>query len=242
MSLPLLAYAPRSQNQRVAAFEIPGDEQPRIFTTESIRSSSDLDTLILAAYRQICNEQQMLASHRHRFLESKLRAGQITVRDFIRGLATSGSFRDLVYDNNNNYRFVQICVQRILGRNVYHDREKMAWSIVLATKGLNGFIDDLLGSDEYQTNFGEHTVPYQRRRILPQHSQGELPFSQMARYDEYHLAQIPKQSFTGSSRLDYVRWEWQKTPPQALVTVGKGIIFAGVGIIGLLLFSVLFGL
>ena len=242
MPLPLLAYTPRSQNQRVAGFEVPGDEHARIFTTDNLLCATDMDTLILAAYRQICNEQQMLASHRHRFLESQLRAGQITVRDFIRGLATSGSFRDLVYDHNNNYRFVQICVQRILGRNVYNDREKMAWSIVLATKGLQGFIDDLLNSDEYLENFGDNIVPYQRRRILSQQRQGEVPFSQMARYDEYHLAQIPKQSFKGSSQIDYVRWEWQKTPPKAVVTVGKGIIFGGVAFIGLLLLSVLFGL
>ena len=244
MSLPLLVYPPQSQNQRVAGFEVPGDEHSRIFTTDNLLCATDMDILILAAYRQICNEQQMLASHRHRFLESQLRAGQITVRDFIRGLATSGSFRDLVYDNNNNYRFVQICIQRILGRNVYNDREKMAWSIVLATKGLQGFIDALLNSEEYQVNFGDNIVPYQRRRILPQHSNGELPFSQMARYDEYHLAQIPKQSFKGvkgASRIDYILWDWQKTPPQALVQVGKGMIFCGVGVIGLLLISVLFG-
>jgi phycobilisome rod-core linker protein len=86
----------------------------------------------------------------------------------------------------SHIRFVQICVQRILGRNVYSDREKMAWSIVLATKGIKGFIDALLNSDEYQDNFGDNIVPYQRRRILPQRSKGELPFSQMARYDEYH--------------------------------------------------------
>jgi phycobilisome rod-core linker protein len=245
MSIPLLVHHPRSQNQRVAAFEVPGDEHSRIFTTDNLLCATDMDTLILAAYRQICNEQQMLGSYRHRFLESQLRAGQITVKDFIRGIATSGSFRNLVYDHNNNYRFVQICIQRILGRNVYDDREKMAWSIVLATKGLQGFIDALLNSDEYQDNFGDNIVPYQRRRILPQHSNGELPFSQMARYDEYHLAKLPKQSaqgFSGASKIDYVRWEWQKNPPKPLVQVGKAIIFAGVGAIGLLCFSVLFGL
>lgn len=30
-----------------------------------------------------------------------------------------------------------MCIQRVLGRDVYNDREKLAWSIVLATKGLN---------------------------------------------------------------------------------------------------------
>ena len=123
MSIPLLEYAPLSQNHRVAGFEVPGDEQPWIYTYDSNLAATDLDTLIMSAYRQIYNEQQMLVSHRQRFLESQLRAGQITIRNFIQGLVTSDSFRRLVYDSNNNYRFVEICVQRIIGRNVYSDRE-----------------------------------------------------------------------------------------------------------------------
>jgi phycobilisome rod-core linker protein len=54
-----------------------------------------------------------------------------------------------------------MCIQRLLGRDVYNEREKIAWSIVLATKGLKGFIDDLLDSPEYLANFGYDTVPYQ---------------------------------------------------------------------------------
>jgi phycobilisome rod-core linker protein len=144
MSIPLLTYNPRSQNNRVAGFEIPGDEHPRIHTTNNHLQSTDMDMLIEAAYRQICNEQQMLSHHRQRFLESQLRSNQITVKDFIRGLVMSDSFRRLTYESNNNYRFVEICVQRVLGRNVYSDHEKMAWSIVLATKGLQGFVESLL--------------------------------------------------------------------------------------------------
>jgi phycobilisome rod-core linker protein len=191
MSIPLLKYAPLSQNHRVEGFEIPGDEQPRIYTTDNLLAASDMDMLIMAAYRQIFNEQQMLSSNRQRFLESQLRAGQITVRDFIRGLVISDSFRRLTYDSNNNYRFVEICVQRLLGRNVYSDREKLSWSIVLATKGLQGFIDNLINTEEYLSNFGYETVPYQRRRILPQRAQGELPFARMARYGEDYRNQLP---------------------------------------------------
>ncbi|QYO63831.1 phycobilisome rod-core linker polypeptide [Leptolyngbya sp. 7M] len=91
---------------------------------------------------------------------------------------------------NNNYRFVEMCVQRLLGRQVYNNRETLSWSIVLATQGLRGFIDALLNSEEYLTQFGDATVPYQRRRILPSQTQGELPFARMARYDRYHLNQI----------------------------------------------------
>jgi phycobilisome rod-core linker protein len=230
MSIPLLEYAPISQNHRVKGFEVPGDDCPRIYTTENLLTAAEMDMLIAAAYRQICNEQQMLASHRQKLLESQLRVGQITVKDFIRGLVLSDSFRLLAYDNNTNYRFVQLCIQRVLGRDVYNDCEKIAWSIVLATKGLQGFIDDLLDSEEYLSNFGEHTVPYQR-------SQGELPFARMARYDEYHLAQLPKPYLVSG-----LRWEWQKNPPKILGQIWGGTIWAGAAFIVLLFLAALFGL
>ena len=191
MSIPLLEYAPTSQNQRVTSFEVPGDEQPRIYSTENLLSADELDALIVAAYRQIFHEQQMLSSNRQIFLESQLKARQITVKEFIQGLVTSDSFRRLNYDANNNYRFVELCVQRVLGRQVYSDREKLSWSIVLATKGLQGFINDLLNSEEYNDRFGENTVPYQQRRVLPQRPQGELPFARMARYGTDYRDRLP---------------------------------------------------
>ena len=90
LSLPLLTYSPKSQNHRVPGYEIPGEEQPKIFTTEGSPGSLDLDNLILAAYRQVFNEQQMLVRNRQKVLESQLRNGVITVRDFVRGLALGG--------------------------------------------------------------------------------------------------------------------------------------------------------
>lgn len=190
MAIPLLEYAPSSQNQRVDGFEMPGDEQPRQYTLDNLPFGTEVDEIIWAAYRQIFNEQQIIAAHRQTALESQLRNYQITVQDFIRGLLLSDSFRRLNYETNNNYRFVELCIQRVLGRSVYNNDEKLAWSIVLATKGLQGFVDALLTSDEYLANFSYYTVPYQRRRILPQRAQGELPFARMARYDAYHLEQL----------------------------------------------------
>ena len=104
----------------------------------------------------------------------------------------SDSFRRLVYETNSNYRFVELCIQRVLGRQVYNEREKLAWSIVLATKGLKGFVDQLLNTQEYLDNFGDEIIPYQRRRILLQRSLGDLPNARMARYDQNHLTQLYK--------------------------------------------------
>ncbi|NER84819.1 MAG: phycobilisome rod-core linker polypeptide CpcG [Leptolyngbya sp. SIO1D8] len=190
MAISLLSYSPSSQNQRVEGFEVPGDEQPRQYTLENLPTGAELDEIIWATYRQVFNEQQLIKAHRQVALESQLRNGQITIQDFIRSLLLSDSFRRLVYETNSNYRFVELCIQRILGRPVYNNAEKLSWSIVLATKGLQGFVDALLSTEEYITHFGDNTVPYQRRRILPQRAQGEMPFARMARYDSYYLNQL----------------------------------------------------
>jgi phycobilisome rod-core linker protein len=190
MTVPRLKYPLSSQNQRVNGFEISGEEQPRVYSLDNLPKSAEMDEIIWAAYRQIFNEQQIIAHHRQTALESQLRAGQITARDFIRGLVLSDSFRRLNYESNNNYRFVEMCIQRLLGRQVYNNREMLSWSIVLATQGLKGFVDALLNTEEYLSQFGDTTIPYQRRRILLQRSQGELPFARMARYDQYHLSQL----------------------------------------------------
>jgi phycobilisome rod-core linker protein len=241
MSLPLLTYPPSSQNQRVEGFEIGGDQQPRLYSTSNLLSSGEMDDLIVAAYRQIFNEQQMTQSSRQLALESQLRHGQITTRDFIVGLASSDSFRWHNYDTNNNYRFVQMCVQRILGREVYNDREKYAWSIVLATKGLKTFITELVNTDEYRAHFGDTTVPYQRRRELPTVGSSAVTFNHMARYDEFYRAQLPEPERGGvfGAGGSAYRWAWQSNPPPILRQVGGAIVWGGVAGIGLLLLAIL---
>ncbi len=232
MSIPLLNYAYNSQNQRVAGYEIGSEEAPRIYNAENLLSSSGMDSLIRSAYVQIFNEQQLIKSNRQTFLESQLRAGQITVRDFIRGLILSDSFRRRNYEVNNNYRFVEMCIQRVLGREVYDYKEKLAWSIVLATKGLKGFVDSLLNSQEYLDNFGYDIVPYQRRRILPGRELGNLPFARMPRYGADYRAQLEAMGYFQPLKPQY-RWEWQKPPyPKAARVAGRIITVTGAVVLG----------
>ena len=233
MAIPLLNYPPSSQNQRVANYEIPGDEQPRIYTTENILSDGEIENLIWATYRQIFNEQQLITSNREKALESQLRNGQITIRDFVRGLLLSETFRRRNYEPNNNYRFVEMCIQRVLGRNIYSDREKLAWSIVLATKGLEGFVDDLLNTEEYLNNFGDDTVPYQRRRILPQKAQGELPFARMPRYGADHRSKLEAIGYFAHKPGDYGWGGPTYYPPEKVLLVAKVLTIAGASILAL---------
>lgn len=188
MAIPLLTYAPSCPNQRVASLGAPDDEG-LIYSTDDLYSPTEMGDLINAAYRQIFFHA--FRSDREIVLESQLRNRQITVRDFIRGLLLSKTFIDSFYAKNSNYRFVEHCVQKVLGRRVYNEREKIAWSAIVMTKGVKGFVDALLDSDEYLENFGENTVPYHRRRILPSRATGEIPFNITSpRYDAYHRAQL----------------------------------------------------
>ena len=178
MSIPILNYSLATQNQRVNGFETnPGEEQPKVYTTDNLPTAYEMDEIIWACYRQIFSEHQILSISKDPFLESQLRFNQIKVKDFICALLLSDSFRYLNYDQNNNYRIVEMCIQRVLGRDVYNEREKLAYAVILADKGFKFFIKLLINSQEYEENFGQTTVPYQRRRLIAQRIKGETPFN-----------------------------------------------------------------
>jgi phycobilisome rod-core linker protein len=164
MPIPLLEYQPRSQNQRVPGYELPNEDTPWLYRLEDCTSAGEIQDLIWAAYRQIFSEHQILRANRQIQLESQLKNRAITVRDFVRGLAKSEVFRRLVVETNSNYRLVEVCLKRLLGRAPYNKDEEIAWSIKVATLGWSRFVDALVDSEEYQQNFGDTTVPYQRRR------------------------------------------------------------------------------
>jgi len=199
MSIPILNYSLSTQNQRVDGFEyLPGEEQPKVYTVDNLPTSYEMDEIIWAAYRQIFSEHQTLSSTRQPFLESQLRFNQITVKDFIKGLLLSESFRNFNYNVNNNYRFAEMCIQRVLGRDIYNNREALAFAVIIGSRGLEYFIDLLLNSSDYLENFADNTVPYQRRRIIAQRSKGEIPFN----------LKTPRLSFNFLSKQDMPQLLW----------------------------------
>lgn len=167
MALPLLAYKPSSQNHRVNSFgkADQNEDTPYIYRIEDVSSYTDIQNIIWAAYRQVFSEHEILKFNRQVTLESQVKNGSITVRDFIRGLIKSEAFYRLVVSVNNNYRLVDITLRRLLGRSSYNKEEEIAWSIVIGTKGFGGFVDALIDSEEYNQAFGDNTVPYQRKRL-----------------------------------------------------------------------------
>lgn len=180
MAVPLQAYPLTTQNARVS--NLAGDTSTvRKELTGSSQGGADayrsnIDGLIEQAYQQIFFHA--MQSDRDPFLESQLRSGNITLRDFIRGLLLSERFQQGYYQCSSNYRMVDQVVGRVLGRPVHGDAERLAWSIVIGEKGFTAFVDTLLDSDEYMSSFGYDLVPQQRSRVLPGRSLGDIPIYQ----------------------------------------------------------------
>ena len=161
VAIPLLEYAPITQNSLrtgVPNLRVGSDEGSSAYSLEIANDRDNLDTVIESAYRQIFFHA--FKTDRDVNLESQLKDGQITVRDFIRGLTLSETFQRTFYGFNSNYKVVRHLCERILGRKVNGKGEELSWSIVIATKGLQGLVDVLLDSQEYLDAFGYDTVPY----------------------------------------------------------------------------------
>ena len=165
MSIPLLKVTPKTQNQRVEGYDVADEDDAKLYRLSYAISDTDVTEIIWACYRQIFSEHLILESYRQPFLESQLRNRAISVREFIRGLGKSEVYREQIAELNSNYRIVDLTFKRFLGRASYGKDEQIAWSIVIATKGLHGFIDAVVDGEEYQQNFGDDVVPYQRRRM-----------------------------------------------------------------------------
>ena len=217
MSIPLLEYNPASQNQRVAGYEVPGEDTPYIYRLEDAIDYSDLSDLIWASYRQVFSEHVILKSSRQSNLESQLKNRAITVRDFIRGLAKSETYRRLVVETNSNYRVVELTLKRLLGRASYGKDEEIAWSIKIATLGWDQFVDALIDSDEYEQAFGDNTVPYQRRRYK------DRPFNLVTpRYGNYWRDKLETERYKWGAIENFLEMA-RSTPIKIVMPVAVNI-------------------
>ncbi len=201
MALPLLKYAPTTQNSRVSALRVGSDEDPKAVSMDKAMDREDQNFVIEAAYRQIFFHAFKV--DRDRTLESQLRDGQITVRDFIRSLCLSDTFTRSFYNLNSNYKVARHLVEKLLGRPTHGKAEEIAWSAVLMTRGVKGMVDDILNSQEYLDNFGYDTVPFHRNRVVGSRDLGETPFNITSpRYDEYYrgILGFPQVVYTGTAK------------------------------------------
>ncbi|MBP0016615.1 MAG: phycobilisome linker polypeptide [Cyanobacteria bacterium SBLK] len=149
-----MVFGPASQ-LGVALFE---DTAP--FEWWPGRSDEDAEATIRAAYRQVFGNAYVMESERVTVAESQLKLGEISVREFVRRIAKSDTYRARFVDPCPRYRSIELNFKHLLGRAPDGFEEMKAHSKILDEEGYEADIDSYLDSDEYQENFGEDTVPF----------------------------------------------------------------------------------
>ncbi len=125
-------------------------------------SGEEVETVIQAVYRQVLGNAYVMESERLTIEESKLKMGEISVRDFVRQVAKSELYQSRFFDACPRYRATELNFKHLLGRAPDGFAEMKAHSQILDTEGFEADIDSYLDSDEYQEAYGDYTVPYYR--------------------------------------------------------------------------------
>jgi phycoerythrin-associated linker protein len=141
-------------------------------------SAEAAEVVIRAAYRQVLGNAHVMESERLTVAESKLKRGELSVREFVRTLAKSELYRSRFFDNCYRYRAIELNYKHLLGRAPDNFDEMRYHSQILDQSGFDADIDSYLDSDEYQANFGETIVPYYRG-YQTQVGQSMLEFTNM---------------------------------------------------------------
>ncbi len=121
-----------------------------------------LSVAINALYRHIFGNLSLMESERPIDIERKLRNGDITVKEFTRKICKSSFYIKNYFDNIDQYKSIRIRYKHILGRPIRNKYEIGESSKLLNQQGFKAHIDWLIDSKEYNSAFGEDTVPHMR--------------------------------------------------------------------------------
>ena len=126
-------------------------------------SAVEKNDVVKAAYRQIFERDITRAySQSVSYLESQVKNGDISMKEFVRRLAKSPLYRKQFYEPFINSRALELAFRHILGRGPSSREEVQQYFSIVSNGGLPALVDALVDSQEYSDYFGEETVPYLR--------------------------------------------------------------------------------
>jgi phycobilisome core-membrane linker protein len=167
------ASAPANKLRQRPSGDQQGLELPQLYAAAAERrvkyamkpglSGVEKNDVIKAAYRQIFERDITRAySLSVSDLESKVKNGEISMKEFVRRLAKSPLYQKNFFQPYINSRALELAFRHILGRGPSSREEVQKYFSIVSAKGLNGLVDALVDSSEYSDYFGEETVPYIR--------------------------------------------------------------------------------
>jgi phycobilisome core-membrane linker protein len=138
-------------------------EKRQKFVMKPGLSESEKSAVIKAAYRQIFERDITRAySQSISYLESQVRNGDISMKEFVRRLGKSPLYRKQFYEPFINSRALELAFRHFLGRGPSSREEVQSYFDIVSKGGLSKLVDALVDSQEYADYFAEETVPYLR--------------------------------------------------------------------------------
>ncbi|BAY13925.1 phycobilisome linker polypeptide ApcE [Calothrix sp. NIES-2098] len=136
----------------------------RIYRLSERTNQAETQLAIDAIYSQVLDvfSAQIPANYRLTALESKLQAGDISVREFVRELASSDIYCDRFYTPYPSAKVIEFLCRHLLGRTPASQEEISEHNKLLASRGLRAVVEAIVDSPEYARYFGEDVVPYPR--------------------------------------------------------------------------------
>lgn len=167
------AATPSNKLRQRPSSDQQGLELPQIYFNAAERrpkfvmktglSASEKNEVVKAAYRQIFERDISRAySLSISDLESKVKNGDISMKEFVRRLAKSPLYQKQFYQPFINSRVIELAFRHILGRGPSSREEVQKYFSIISNGGLPALVDALVDSAEYGDYFGEETVPYLR--------------------------------------------------------------------------------
>src|SRR5919199_56474 len=141
----------------------------RIFRMTAWANPTETAQVINAIYCQVMDvfNGQVPGEFRRPELENKLRNGEISVRQFVKALASSDIYQRRFYTPYPNTKVIEFLFRHLLGRAPATQAEIQQYNQLLAEQGLSAAVELLVDGEEYARFFGEYVVPYNRLPSLP---------------------------------------------------------------------------
>nr|YP_010198999.1 phycobilisome linker polypeptide [Hydropuntia urvillei]UAD88448.1 phycobilisome linker polypeptide [Hydropuntia urvillei] len=134
----------------------------RFFMKTSL-SAEEKNLVIKACYKQIFQRDISKAyGLNFKDLESQVKNGTLSIKEFMRYLGKSSVYYKQFVQPFVNSRVIELAFRHFLGRGISSLTEFKKYFSILSSRGIDGFIDNLINSAEYADYFGEETVPYLR--------------------------------------------------------------------------------
>jgi len=138
-------------------------ERRQKFVMKPGLSASEKQATVKAAYRQIFERDITRAySQSISYLESQVKNGDISMKEFVRRLGKSPLYRKQFFEPFINSRALELAFRHFLGRGPSSREEVQDYFSIVSDGGLAALVDALVDSQEYSDYFGEETVPYIR--------------------------------------------------------------------------------